>query len=117
MTRSEFSVMIARMITQMSDDGLTPAIDYAKRSDQEQARLFALNDPEHHVWVTSDDGVKHISDHQRGKAVDLLLFDGNGALINNWPDKVAKKYHALWESWGGKPVIPKDIGHFCCCIM
>ena len=112
MTRSEFSVALAKMVLRMSDDGLNPAIDYAKRSDQEQARLFAMNDPDKHIWVTSDDGVKHISDHQRGKAVDILLFDGNGTLICNWPDKWAKLYHSLWVTAGGKPVIPKDIGHF-----
>ena len=112
MTRSEVSILWARLLLQMEEDGLNPAADYVKRSDQEQARLFALNDPEHHVWITSDDGVKHVSDHQRGKAMDVLLFDNKGDLICNWPDKWAKKYHDLWTSWGGKPVIPKDVGHF-----
>ena len=95
MTRTEFTVLVSRLLTQMILDGLHPAIDYCKRSDHEQVYLFSQNDPAKHIWVTADDGVHHISDHQLGRAVDILLFNDVGEIVKNWTPNVANKYHSL----------------------
>lgn len=105
MTRTETSLAIARLIIQMDLDGLHPAIDYGKRSAEEQNRIFKAG-------ASKLDGYKKISGHQTGRAFDVLLFDDNGNLLKKWPQEIIDKYHNLWESWGGKNEISWDVGHF-----
>lgn len=105
MTRTEISFAIAKLIIQMNLDGLHPAIDYGKRSTEEQNRLFKAG-------ASKLDGLTKISAHQTGRAFDVLLFDDQGKLMKAWPQEIIDKYHGLWESWGGKNEISWDVGHF-----
>lgn len=111
MTRSETSLSISRLVLLIDQErklGLhrfRVAIDYAKRSAEEQRRLFDAK-------KSKLDGYEKISAHQTGRAFDLLLFDENGVYVNIWPPSFVKRYHDLWETWGGKPLIEWDTGHF-----
>jgi hypothetical protein len=79
-----------------------PIIDYVKRSDEEQQRLYDLK-------LSKCDGVKILSQHQLGKAMDIYFIE-DGKLVE--PKQTFKYWHDLWESWGGKPIIDWDKGHF-----
>ena len=111
MTRSEASILIAKLIIQINLDRLSgehnfsPAIDYAKRSPEEQRRLYDAG-------ASKCDGRVKVSRHQVGLAFDVLLFAPDGTLVAHWPVDISKKYHALWSLWGGGKVIEWDVGHF-----
>lgn len=105
MTRTEFTANVTKLLHHMITDGLRPALDWVKRSTEEQQKLFKEG-------KSKLDGVHKRSAHQSGKAVDILLFDSAGVLIDHWPEDVAKKFHSWWEAWGGKPMISWDVGHF-----
>lgn len=79
-----------------------PILDYAKRSDYEQAWLFEMG-------FTWRDGKTKISRHQVGKAFDLYLSDGTRLI---WDRKIFRKLHKFWELLGGRPMLSWDIGHF-----
>jgi hypothetical protein len=102
MTRTEFTIIVGRLITQMALEGDHPIIDYALRSDAEQLRLF-------NAGKSKCDGVHKRSRHQDGMAVDIYLLR-NGSV--EWDADKAELYHSMWENWGGKPVISWDQGHF-----
>ena len=111
MTRSEASLLIAKLIIQINLDRLSgehnfsPAIDYAKRSPEEQRRLYDAG-------ASKCDGRIKVSRHQVGRAFDVILFDPAGRVVDNWPNDIIEKYHALWLSWGGVKVLEGDEGHF-----
>jgi len=111
MSRSEFTLKIARLILLIEQERklgfhtLRPALDYIKRTAEEQNRLFKAG-------ASKLDGYTKRSAHQVGKAADILLFDENGVFLQKWPKDIIKRYHDIWEEWGGNPVISWDVGHF-----
>ena len=112
MTRSETSLAIARLILLIEQErklglhSFKPAIDFAKRSDEEQARMFNLG-------KSKCDGKVKISGHQIGRAFDILLFTEDGVLVDEWPKEMVIRYHdKFWEALGGKNDIGWDEGHF-----
>lgn len=111
MNRVEFTRNINNLIAAMILDGEYPIIDYVKRSDEEQMRLFIKG-------LSNADGIKKISGHQRGKAVDIYfpdLDDIDKDLDKNEllpPKKGFEYWHKYWEQKGGKPMIEWDKGHF-----
>ena len=106
MKRTEFTKLVVALLTRMIQDGYHPIIDYVKRSTEEQGNLYDRG-------VSKCDGIKKISKHQRGKAVDIYLVDDKGKLID-WETipEVATIYHSIWASWGGRKIISWDKGHF-----
>ncbi len=110
MTRTETSIAISRLVLLIEQErklGLhpfTPAIDYGKRSPEEQKRLFDKH-------LSKCDGVNKISAHQNGRAFDLLLFQ-EGVYVPDWPHDLVTRYHGLWEEWGGKKMIEWDANHY-----
>ena len=111
MTRTETSLAIAKLVIQIDQDrrsGLHPykaAIDYAKRSPEEQKRLFDKG-------ASMCDGVNKVSAHQTGRAFDLLLFTEGGVYVPKWPEELVDRYHAAWEAMGGRKIIEWDENHF-----
>jgi hypothetical protein len=111
MNRLEFTINIVGLLKSMIDLGEHPIIDYVKRSPEEQNRLFKAG-------LSKCDGINQISAHQVGKAIDILFpdvddYDYDGDTKELIPPKHTFKYwHDLWESWGGKPIIDWDKGHF-----
>jgi hypothetical protein len=98
--------MAARLITQMfMDESFYPAMAYVKRSTEEQQAMFKKG-------ASKLDGIKKRSAHQDSLAMDIDLYDLNGTYLPEWPQDFSKKYHDLWESWGGVKVISWDQGHF-----
>jgi hypothetical protein len=105
MSRVLFTAILVDLLDDMIRQGDHPIVDYVKRSEEEQKRLFDAG-------LSKCDGVTNISKHQVGRAVDIYLIK-DGAMLD-WaivPEK-AKWYHDLWESLGGKPSISWDEGHF-----
>ncbi len=88
----------------MKFEGLQPFIDFCKRSDEEQKRLYLQG-------LSKCDGIIKISQHQRGRAVDIYLLDDNGKLVE-WTEELAETWHKNWENMGGNPIIPWDLNHF-----
>ena len=110
MTRIEFTKQICQLILEMVDVGERPLMDFLKRSDEEQHRLFKLG-------LSKCDGYKITSQHQRGKALDIYFmndagyaFDENGEAIP--PKKGWEYWHQEWEKAGGKVMLSWDKGHF-----
>ena len=102
MTRVDFTSAIVRLLNEMIATGEQPIIDFVKRSDEEQNRLFKAG-------KSKCDGKIKISAHQRGKAMDIFFVIG-GKL--NMDVEKYKKWHAVWNTMGGKPMIDWDINHF-----
>jgi hypothetical protein len=102
MTRTNFTLIISNLIAQMHLAGDSPILDWAFRSTEAQQEMFKAG-------KSKCDGVKKRSRHQDGLAVDIYLVHDES--IDWLPDK-AKYYHDLWQSWGGKPMIDWDKGHF-----
>jgi hypothetical protein len=100
-TRLDFTINIVGLLKSMIDSGEHPIIDYVKRSDEEQKRLFDAG-------KSKCDGVNNISGHQVGKAMDIYFIE-DGKLVES---KQIEYWHKLWENWGGKPEISWDRGHF-----
>lgn len=108
MTRREFTKLIAKLINQMNDDGVEPILDYVLRSSYEQERLFEAG-------FSKCDGTTKKSAHQFGKAADIYFVWDNVpdyGFVRQESKDAAKKYHELWVSWGGKPVIEWDKCHY-----
>jgi hypothetical protein len=88
-----------------------PIIDYVKRSEAEQRHLFTEG-------KSKCDGISSISQHQRGKAIDIYFPDlddidkdmDKDELLP--PNKGWEYWHKYWEEKGGKPIIEWDKGHF-----
>lgn len=105
MSRTLFTAILVDLLDDMIRQGDHPIIDFVKRSDEEQKRLFDAG-------LSKCDGIHNVSKHQLGKAVDIYLT--NAGKLVDWddvPDK-AKWYHDLWESLGGGKMITWDVGHF-----
>ena len=93
MNRFEFTKKITRLLSEMVQASESPMIDFVKRSDEEQKRLFDEG-------LSKCDGVKKISLHQSGKAMDILGL------------KNIKRWHDRWMELDGKPMIVWDQNHF-----
>lgn len=102
MNRVEFTDKITELLRAMIDKGEDPIMDYVKRSDEEQQRLFKLG-------LSQRDGIEKISGHQKGRAMDIY-FVVDGKLID--PAKGWEYWHERWEEVGGQPIISWDKGHF-----
>jgi len=102
MNRIEFTRNINNLLAAMMLDGEHPIIDYVKRSSEEQMRLFIEN-------KSKCDGVKILSAHQSGKAMDIYFVE-NSELVE--PKKGWEYWHKYWEEKGGQPIIEWDKGHF-----
>ena len=102
MNRVRFTDRITRLIRDMIEQGESPIIDYVKRSDEEQMRLFLKK-------LSKCDGIKNPSAHQSGRAMDIY-FIRDGELKD--PEKGWEYWHKVWESLGGQPMISWDKGHF-----
>jgi hypothetical protein len=86
----------------MAGAGECPALDFVKRSPEEQKRLFDLG-------LSKCDGVKVLSQHQFGKAADIY-FIRDGSLHD--PVQGHEHWHRVWEDFGGSPMLEWDKGHF-----
>lgn len=102
MTRVEFTRKIVELLRNMHLFGEHPVIDFCKRSDEEQARLFALG-------LSKCDGDRVRSRHQDGKAMDIYFVE-EGRLVD--PQSGWEFWHKKWEALGGQPMIGWDKGHF-----
>lgn len=111
MTRREFTKNLANLLTQMISDGNEPVIDYVLRSTQEQQRLYLDG-------KSKCDGVSIISKHQKALAVDIyfVVKGTDGVVFVDFGFQatrdLAKKYHDLWVSYGGKEMIEWDPCHY-----
>jgi hypothetical protein len=111
MNRVEFTKKIINLLALMFLENEYPIIDYAKRSDEEQNRLFKLG-------LSQKDGFKKQSAHQVGKAVDLYFIDEDDVdkdgitqeLVD--PKRGWEYWHKQWEDRGGQSMIEWDKGHF-----
>ncbi len=120
MTRIEFTANIVALLHQMVLLGENPVGDFWKRSDEEQHRLWKIgrNEEGNKIGdtVTNCDGINSISQHQRGKALDILFINEDGKLVA--PQMGFEHWHDIWQQWGGKPELldkngkPWDRGHF-----
>ena len=115
MNRREFTKNISTLIIQMIKDGNEPVIDYCLRSQDEQVRLY-------NKGFSKLDGIIKISAHQKALAMDIYFVVTNPDLsveVDFNCDKTAdlhKKYHDVWVSMGGKPIIEsptfRDLDHY-----
>lgn len=115
MNRPEYTKNICELVLMMIEEGENPIGDFWKRSDEEQYRLWKIGrDEKGNVigkTVTNCDGRISISDHQRGKGLDILfLSEDNEQIIE--PKKGWDYWHVEWSRRGGKPAIKGDAGHF-----
>jgi hypothetical protein len=101
-SRTEFTIALANLISQMELNGDKPILDYVKRSAEEQRRLFDKG-------LSKCDGVNKVSAHQIGRAADIYL-DNNGSI--EWTEEKANYYHEIWSNMGGRAAISWDLGHF-----
>jgi hypothetical protein len=114
-SRLEYNQKLIPFLHRMMDEGENPCIDFVKRSDQEQGRLFSLGRDENgniidkKRVVTWKDGKVLISWHQFGRGCDIF-FQENGMIIP--PKKGWVYWHKEWEKLGGHPMIIGDEGHF-----
>jgi hypothetical protein len=104
MNRHEFSMLVVDLLLAMEADGLRPFIDFCKRSDEEQKRLYLQG-------LSKCDGIVKVSQHQFGKAVDIYFLGETGKLLE-WSKVEADQWHEWWMDHGGEPGIPWDLGHF-----
>jgi len=97
MTRVEFTRNINNLIAAMILDKEKPIMDYCKRSDEEQMRLYLKG-------ASNCDGVNDISSHQLGKAMDIYFVNDTGTGLIT-PKKGWKYWHDYWVEKGGRPLI------------
>ena len=105
MNRHDFTNKIITLLGQMINAGELPIIDFVKRSDSEQYRLFKSG-------FSKCDGMQKISQHQRGKAMDIYFIDRSDGTKLAPPVKGLEYWHDRWEKLGGKPMIEWDQYHF-----
>jgi hypothetical protein len=103
MTRVEFTQKITDLLQEMILAGESPIIDYAKRSPQEQSRLFKIG-------LSKCDGFKKVSGHQKGTAMDIYFIE-NGELVDE-PKQGWGFWHNRWDELGGQSELEWDKGHF-----
>lgn len=104
MSRVQFTKLVCKLIAAMFLDNEHPLIDFVKRSDQEQMRLFLEK-------RSKCDGVEIKSKHQFGRAADIYFLDDDEAKMVD-PKKGWEYWHEYWEKLGGKPIIEWDKVHF-----
>ena len=104
MNRVDFTRKISWLLVQMGMEGERPIEDYCKRSDDEQKRLFDAG-------KSKCDGKNKISQHQRGRALDIYFVLDDGKNIGP-PKKGHAYWHRQWERMGGKPAIEWDQAHY-----
>ena len=104
MTRVEFTDNICTLIVWMIAEGEKPIIDFVKRSDEEQKRLFDKG-------LSKCDGVKIISKHQKGLAMDIYFLDDEEKNLIE-PKKGFTYWHKKWEEFDGRKMIEWDKNHF-----
>jgi len=102
MNRVEFTRNLVNLLAAMMLEGEHPIIDYVKRSDEEQKRLFMEG-------KSKCDGYAVRSQHQVGKAADIYFVEEN-KLVD--PNKGFSYWHKYWQDKGGKPIIDWDKNHF-----
>ena len=98
------------LVLDMIAEGEEPVFDYVLRSAEEQKRLFDKG-------KSQLDGYEKISNHQKGKAVDIYLtetnIDGFAMVRFDWDRQKAEKWHKIWEEcYGGREMIEWDLPHF-----
>ena len=104
MNRVNFTDKITTLLRLMINAGERPIIDFVKRTDEEQKRLFDKGS-------SKCDGKIKISPHQRGKAMDIYFVDiETNELIP--PFKGFEYWHDIWCELGGNEMIEWDKGHF-----
>ena len=113
MTRLEFTHNIVSLLIAMEAEGESPIIDFVKRSDQEQQRLWKIGRDENGNKIgdtaTNCDGIKIRSKHQSGCAMDIYFIE-NGKLSN--PVKGFSYWHEVWIQMGGQLEISWDKNHW-----
>src|SRR3990170_7332349 len=97
MNRIEFTRAKTNLLAAMFLEGESPIEDYLKRSDEEQMRMFLKG-------LSKCDGVKIISAHQSGRAIDIYFMDPNTMQLCE-PKRGWEFCHNYWEKKGGKPLI------------
>jgi len=107
MRKSDFTIMVAKLILHIAYKGWYPLLDYAKRSRFEQKRLYDLG-------KSKCDGTRIISAHQYEDAggryaVDIYIHDGDYDINNA---QLYKEAHEFWSSLGGDDMIEWDMAHF-----
>jgi len=109
LTREAFTSKIAELIIMLNQRGILCILDYAMRSKEEQARLFARK-------LSKCDGATTISAHQYPDSPNKYAIDLYLHLSGSSDIKVKDLYtqaHLLWQShFGGDPMIEWDQGHF-----
>jgi hypothetical protein len=101
-SRLEFNEKLLILLVEMSNAGEHWLLDYCKRSDEEQERLFKAG-------KSKCDGKAIISYHQFGRAVDIY-FQRAGMLTD--PIMGWNHWHDEWDKVGGHKRIDWDLGHF-----
>ena len=113
MNRVEFTIAITNLLHEMILLGEHPIGDFLKRSDEEQYRLWKIGRDENGnkvgKTITECDGIKTISAHQRGMALDILFIE-NSKISD--PNFGWNHWHERWEQLGGRPAIFWDQSHF-----
>jgi len=109
MTRTEFTLNLAILIKQMVEEGEHPILDFVKRSDAEQQRLF-------NAGLSKCDGINNISKHQTGRAADILFVE-DGKMV--YPKLGYDHWHEVWEALGGSQLFRGILGigkarGYCC---
>lgn len=102
MTRIEFTKNICQLITEMIEQGEYPIIDFVKRSEQEQKRLFDEG-------LSKCDGRINVSQHQLGKAMDIYFVE-DGKLVE--PKLGFLYWHNRWTDLGGDLMLSWDKNHW-----
>ena len=104
MTRVEFTSMVWQLLRFARNNGIDVALDYCKRSAEEQERL---------VKAGKSKTLK--SKHVIGRAVDLIIFKDGEPL---WDSPYYSILGQWWEqqggTWGGRWESLNDVYHFEC---
>jgi hypothetical protein len=103
-SRYDFTIALLSLLARMVAEGERPIMDYVKRSDEEQNRLYAQG-------LSKCDGLLKVSAHQVGRAADIyFLAPDDSELVP--PVKGHTYWHEHWERLGGKPMLDWDRGHY-----
>lgn len=105
MNRVEFTKKLSELILVMCNEGEFPILDFVKRSDAEQMRLYKLG-------LTRCDGINKVSQHQRGRAADIYFLDPETNQLSD-PKKGWLYWHKYAETHlGFRPMIEWDKNHW-----
>ena len=104
MDRHEFSMLVCDLLQVMEKMGYKPFIDYVKRSDEEQKSMYLRG-------LSKCDGIIRVSQHQRGRAVDIYFEDQKGLTDTEIRNR-HQMAHDIWVGWGGRGMLDWDEGHY-----